>query len=62
MALREATVFGCVLDAVKWVVNSLQRSLQESMEFLLKFLNHVTAPRLKVVTKSLHLTAPRTDR
>jgi len=33
-----------------------------SMRFLLKFLNHVMAPRLNVVMKSLHLIAPRTDR
>jgi len=32
------------------------------MEFLLKFLNQVTAPRRKVVTKSLHFTTPCTDR
>lgn len=32
------------------------------MEFPLKFLNHVIAPRLKVVTNSVHLTANRTDR
>jgi len=62
MASRQATVFGCVLDAMKWVVNSWQRSLQESMEFLLKFLNQVTTPHRIVVMKSLHFTAPCTNR
>jgi len=33
-----------------------------SMEFRLKFFNHVMAPRRNAVTKSLHLTAPRIDR
>ena len=61
MASREATVFGCVLDAMKWVVNSWQRSLQESLEFHLKFLNQVIAHRRRVVTKSVHFTAPCTN-
>jgi len=62
MASRDATFFGCVLEAVKWVVNSSQRSLHELMEFLCKFLNHVTAPHHSVVMKSLHFTALCTDR
>ena len=62
MASRDVTVFGYVLEAVKWVVNSSQRSLHEFMEFLRKFLNHVTTLRRSVVTKILHFTAPCTDR
>ena len=61
MASRDATIFGCVLEAVKWVVYSSQRLSHESIEFLRKFLNQVTTPRRKVVTKSFYFTAPCTD-
>ncbi|XP_024634563.1 receptor-like protein EIX2 [Medicago truncatula] len=52
MASRDATVFGCALEAVKWVVNSSQRTPQESMEFLRGLPNIVGSAIEKIIDLS----------